>query len=84
MEGFAAKVVEELTVRLALPDLKAGALISFVCERRAEIIADPGWIEAHFSPDDVSLEIRRAGLDLNPKYLPWLGVVVRFLYDSRR
>jgi hypothetical protein len=24
---------------------------------------------------------RRAGLDLDPGYVPWLGVVVRFVYE---
>ena len=27
------------------------------------------------------LEVRRAGLDLDLNYLPWLGVVVRFAYE---
>jgi hypothetical protein len=54
--------------------------IPFVCHRRAEIVADPGWIEVRLALDDVSTEIRRAGLDLDPGYVPWLGVVVRFFY----
>jgi hypothetical protein len=57
------------------------ALIEFVCRRRAEIVADPGWIEVRFSLDQVATEIRRAGLDLDPAYVPWLGVVVRFIYE---
>jgi hypothetical protein len=55
--------------------------IVFVCQRAAEIVADPGWIEVRFSLNDVSTAIRRAGLDLDPGWLPWLGVVVRFVYD---
>jgi hypothetical protein len=51
-----------------------------VCRRQAIIIADPGWLEARFSLDDVDVDIRRAGLDLDPGWLPWLGVVVRFTY----
>ena len=31
--------------------------------------------------DQVATEIRRAGLDLDPGYVPWLGVVVRFIYE---
>ena len=53
----------------------------FVCRRRAEVIADPGWIEIHFPMSEVSTEIRRAGLDLDPGWLPWLGVVMRFVYE---
>ena len=57
------------------------ALVDEVCRRGARIAADPGWIEARFSVEDVSLDIRRAGLDLNPDWVPWLGVVLRFVYD---
>jgi hypothetical protein len=55
--------------------------IAFVCHRQAEILADPGWIEVRLSLNDVSTAIRRAGLDLDPGYLPWLGVVLRFVYE---
>jgi hypothetical protein len=63
-----------------LLDLSDSGLIDFVCRRRAQIFADPGWIEVHFSLDFVSTEIRRAALDLDPGWVPWLGVVVRFVY----
>lgn len=56
------------------------ALIDFVCRRPADIAADPGWIEVHFALADVATEIRAAGLDLDPGWVPWLGVVVRFVY----
>ena len=51
-----------------------------VCARRARIVADPGWIEVHFSADEVSLDIRRTGLDRDPDWVPWLGIVLRFVY----
>jgi len=66
--------------RLALADSSDQALIDFVCRRDARIACDPGWIEAHFALEDVSNEIRFAGLDLDPGWIPWLGVVVRFIY----
>ena len=56
------------------------ALTRFVCARRASIVADPGWIEMHLPADEVSIEIRRGGLDRDPGWVPWLGVVVRFRY----
>ena len=49
--------------------------------RRARITADPGWIDVHFSLRDVSTELRRAALDLDPGFLPWLGVVLRIRYE---
>lgn len=56
------------------------ALIDFVCRRTAEIVADPGWLEVRLSLDDARTEIRAAGLDLDPGWVPWLGVVIKFVY----
>jgi hypothetical protein len=84
INALAARIIEHLS---AMIDQRAewrgdrAALIEFVCRRRAEIVADPGWIEVRFSLDEVTTEIRRAGLDLDPGYVPWLGVVVRFIYE---
>ena len=33
--------------------------------------------------DEISVELRRAGLDLDPGWLPWLGAVVRFVVCLR-
>lgn len=79
LQIFAARVLERLRTLLNW-DAGNAALLAFVCERRAEIVADSGWIEAHFSLDAVATEIRRAGLDLDPGYVSWLGVVVKFVY----
>ena len=82
----AARLVARLRERLAggaSPDGAPGAareLLLRVTRRRAEIVADPGWIEVHLSLDQVRTDVRRAGLDLHPDHLPWLGVVVRFVY----
>ena len=74
--SFAERVLVALETRL-----EEKQPIAFVCHRAAEIVADPGWIEVHLSLNDVSTSIRRAGLDLDPGYLPWLGVVVSFVYE---
>lgn len=76
----AARVVRRLRERLDRPDDPSPALLAEVCARRAEIVHDPGWIEARMSLDEVSLDLRRAGLDLDPGWLPWLGTIVRFVY----
>lgn len=55
-------------------------LLDLVCRRRGVVVADPGWLEIRLDVDEVSTELRRSGLDLNPDWLPWLGVVVRFTY----
>ena len=56
-------------------------LLASVCQRPAQIVADPGWLEVHFSLADVNTTLRAAGLDLDPGWLPWLGLVVKFIYD---
>jgi hypothetical protein len=63
----------------APPDALAAPLARLV-ERRAEVVADPGWIEVRLALDAVDTRVRRAGLDLDPGYVPWLGVVVKFRY----
>lgn len=76
LQDMVARIVERLRYLIEVEDP-----IEFVCHRSAEIVADPGWFEIKFSLDDVSTEIRRAGLDLDPGYVSWLGVVVRFSYE---
>ena len=51
-----------------------------VRRRVAEIVVDPGWIEVRLQLEEVDVDLRRAGLDLDPGWLPWLGAVVRFVY----
>ena len=64
------------------PDRRAAAaLLRETARRTAAVEADPGWIDARLSLDEVSIDVRRAGLDLDPGWLAWLGVVVRFVYE---
>jgi hypothetical protein len=78
--GLAARLLAEIAARLGEPDLAGVALVERVCRRRAEILADPGWFEVRLSLADVAVELRRARLDLDPGYLPFLGAIVRFVY----
>lgn len=73
-------LVELLRVVLVEPHRPPEELLDFVCRRRAEVVGDPGWVELRFRLDDVSIELRRVGLDLDPGWVPWLGAVVRFVY----
>lgn len=80
--SYAARITEELGIRLnEWRDEPPASLLQFVSRRRAEIVADPGWFEVRLSLDEVATEIRRAGLDLDPGYLRWLGAVVKFVYE---
>jgi hypothetical protein len=75
-----AALVDALRVALDRPGEADDDLLTGILRRLACITADPGWIDARFSLSDVSIDIRRAGLDLDPGWTPWLGVVVRFVY----
>ncbi len=81
-DALAARVVDHLLLLFAHADHapSAGDLVSWLCERPAQIVADPGWIEVRFPLDAVDTAIRRRGLDLNPDFVRWLGVVMRFAY----
>ncbi len=48
----------------------------------ALVWADRSHLEVHCRMADVRLAVRRAGLDVDPGWLPWLGRVVRFHYDD--
>jgi hypothetical protein len=78
--GLRLELLLLLRRRLDRPRDPEPALLDLVCRRSAEIVADPGWLEAHLSLDDVRTDIRAAGLDLDPGWVPWLGLVVRFVY----
>lgn len=74
-------VAGHLQRRMGIVDVPENELMDFVCRRPAEIVSDPGWIEVTFALRAVSTEIRRAALDLDPGYIPWLGIVLRFRYE---
>ena len=78
---WVAWVADHLRRRVGTVDLPENELMAFVCRRPAEIVSDPGWIEVKFALREVSTEIRRAALDLDPGYIPWLGIVLRFRYE---
>lgn len=61
-------------------DRDLGAVVTELAHRPAVIVADPGWIEVHLPLAGVDLEVRRAGLDFDPGWIPWLRTVVRFVY----
>lgn len=55
--------------------------VTRVAHRPGRVVAVPGWIELHLPLDGVDLDIRRAGLDTDPGWIPWLGAVVRHVYE---
>ncbi|MCV2218478.1 hypothetical protein [Thauera sp. Sel9] len=57
------------------------ALAALRIERPARVRASASRVDLHLRLADASLDVRRAGLDIDPGWLPWLGCVVRFHYD---
>ncbi len=69
------------TVENRLPQWPRVSLLQRLIERHAVIMADPGWFEIHYRLNDVSVDLRRAALDLDPGFIPWLGVVIKYVYE---
>jgi hypothetical protein len=65
--------------RCALPGDPYSA-VTAVALRPAVITGDPGWLEIRLFLKDIDLEVRKAGLDVDPGWVDWLGTVVRFRY----
>lgn len=75
-EELAQTLVDALGRNLEPP----AKILAEICGRPAEVVAELGWIDIVLLLDDVSTEIRRAGLDIDPGWVPWLGIVLRFVY----
>ncbi|HEX4728383.1 MAG TPA: hypothetical protein VH298_11345, partial [Jatrophihabitans sp.] len=72
----------ELTAaRLDRSDEPAASVAADLAGRPGRVSGQPGWIEIHLSLHEVRLDVRRAGLDLDPGWLRWLGAVVSFVYE---
>ena len=55
--------------------------VAALARRSGVVRAGPGWLELTMPLDQVSTTVRRAGLDLDPGWVPWLGVVVRYRHE---
>lgn len=49
--------------------------------RTAEITLTPTHVDLFFRATDADIRIRRAGLDLDPGWVPWLGRIVRYHFN---
>lgn len=86
-DGWVSEETENLVqlLRLRLDDPRTRTrtgqqLLLATLRRRARVRVEPGWMDVELDLDEVRTELRRAGLDLDPGHLPWLGLVVRFRY----
>ncbi|MGM9480213.1 hypothetical protein ACS5PN_03370 [Roseateles sp. NT4] len=53
-----------------------------IARRRGSAWISPERIDVEFPPTSLDLRIRRAGFDINPGFVPWLGRIVHFHYPS--
>jgi hypothetical protein len=56
-------------------------LFDLIC-RPGLVIASRTHVDVFFDPRFVEMRVRRAGLDLDPGWVPWLGRVVLFHYEQ--
>jgi hypothetical protein len=56
-------------------------LHSLVC-RRGHIVVTPSHMDVRFLAGEADIRVRKAGLDLDPGWLPWFGRIVHFHYLS--
>jgi hypothetical protein len=54
----------------------------FPARRLARLRADETHVDVDFLAETIDLDLRLAGLDLNPGWTPWLGRVVTFQYPN--
>ena len=82
-----ARIAQQLAHWSAWLDAMAPELepprLERVCRRSGELRFEAGWIELHLPLQSVDTSLRRLGLDLDPGWLPWLGCVLRIIYDDQ-
>lgn len=78
---YAARIETSLCSKVRSSEFASPSVIEGICRRYARLLIDSGWLELVFSLDRVDTEIRRAGLDLDPGFVPWLGKVVKIRYE---
>lgn len=62
------------------PDAAGRRRFREMLRRPGTVLWSPGWVEVALPLDAVELDVRQAGLDLDPGWVPWLGSVVRYRY----
>ncbi|WP_203934883.1 hypothetical protein [Virgisporangium ochraceum] len=77
---IAADWIHRTAEQLGADDCPLG-LVRGCLRRNGTVDAQPGWFEIHLPLGSADLVVRRAGLDLDPGWVPWLGAVVRYVYD---
>ena len=80
LDHHAARWAAVTAARLGAGGEDPVAMVAGLTARDGWVEAAPGWVEFRLRLDDVDLAVRRAGLDIDPGYLQWLGAVVVIRY----
>lgn len=75
------EIIDALHERVSYQQVTEDELMTRVCVKRASLLVQPGWVDVVFSNEDVDIQIRRIGLDLDPGFVAPLGAVIRFIYE---
>ncbi len=81
IEQYSTQIISALLQRLSWTNLSITTVMPYLCCRPATIDVESGWVELAFNLSSVDTDIRRAGLDLDPGYVPWIGKVVKIRYE---
>lgn len=78
--GHAHRWLAVTAQRLLHDGAATAETVERLLHRRGTLFAEPGWIDVEMPLSQVDIDIRRAGLDIDPGWIGWLGSVVKFRY----
>jgi hypothetical protein len=78
---LAAQPASERAELAAPTSWKPAEVIARIGRRNGRVMGNRGWIEVHLPLAEVDIAVRRAGFDIDPGWVPWLGTVVRYVYE---
>lgn len=80
LSDFAESIKTDFVNRVLPEEVEGKASFREMIRRRARVTCCGPWMDVEYSLQDVDINVRRLGLDANPDFVPWLGMVVRFHY----
>ena len=81
LEGLIDDLVAHAAAALKWEEPDRDELLD-VCRQTGRFEGEPGWLNVHFRMSDARLDLRRAGWDIDPGYVAWIGMVIRYVYDD--
>ena len=69
-----------MTIIGRLLRLHTGMSLRSLVRRPGRVAATPVWVDVVFNATQADTSIRKAGIDFDPGWVPWLGKVIQFHY----